>query len=127
MLSQVSLVSSLVAQSTPTVLPAPEADEDADADGDPDPDAQAQAQAEVQIEIGVKKLRRKEICFSIFMTSCDLLLEEIFWFSLSPFLDKVSTSAYMLMVDELVSEIYDRYVESQEDLPLEERRMPEPG
>ena len=110
----------MVAQSTPTVVPEP----DTEAEGQADTEAQAQAQA----DIGINELRTKaEICHMIVITCCDLLLEEIFWFQLTPFLDQMPWPTHDLMVDELVREIYDNYVQSQEDLPLEEQHMPEEG
>ena len=62
------------------------------------------------------------------VVSCwDLLLEEIFHFQLSPFLDIEFPDTYKELVEELVHEVYDRYVDSQGNLPLEEQRMPEEG
>jgi hypothetical protein len=109
----------MVAQSTPTVVPEPETEAQAE--------AQAEAEAEAQ-DVGITELRdNAEICHMIVVTCWDLLLEEIFWFQLTPFLDKVLPETYDRMVEELVDQVYDHYVQSQQGLPLAEQRMPETG
>ena len=88
----------MVAQSTPTVLPA------------------AQAEVEVDRHIPPVCLILLGICFHF-------VLEESLHVPCL-FLGAESFNAYL---EEVVQNIYNRYVQSQQDLPLEEQRMPEEG
>jgi hypothetical protein len=91
----------MVAQSTPTVLPA----------------AQAETEGDKHIQ---------PICHMLVATSLDLVLDE----SLNLphlFLGVEASESFQAFLEEVVHEIYYRYISSQEDLPWKERRMPEAG
>jgi len=88
----------MVAQSTPTVLPA--------------------AQAEVEVDRHIPP-----VCLMLLGICLHFVLEESLQVPYL-FLGAESFNAYL---EEVVHEIYNRYVSSQENLPWEEQRMPEAG
>jgi hypothetical protein len=123
---QVPSLVSLVAQSTPTVDPDAEADTGADAGADG-----AAAGADAGADAGGINLKlmptNQPLWFSIYVACSDLIAEELFYHDLSPFLDMEEPETWEMMVQELVDEVHNRYVTSQQGLPVEEQRMLEAG
>jgi hypothetical protein len=67
------------------------------------------------------------VCQSIVDLSYDLILDAMLGSVLPPVVLMESTDTFGPFVDMAVHEVYDRYIKSQRNLPLQDRSMPEAG